>query len=83
MNVTACILFGLLSVAYAGVVVATEESPPVESSQPKASNTNAPDDTREKPGEEFEVERSEEPLDTFVPSEQVSPDSSISFPVDI
>lgn len=83
MNVTGFILLGLLSVSYAGMVVATEESPPGESSQPKTSNADAPTGTSEKPAEAFEVESSEEPLDTFVPSEQVSPDSSISFPVDI
>lgn len=84
MNLAGCILLALLSVSYTATVGAAEESPPGESSQSKTpSADDAPTGTSERPVEEFEVESSEEQLDTFVPSEQISPDSSISFPVDI
>ena len=78
IKITGCMLLCLLTIAYP--TMAAEESPPDESSQPKTSNADMATSTSEK---SIEAEGPEEPLDTFVPSEQVSPDSSISFPVDI
>lgn len=78
MKVTNCILLLLLAIAYPNM--AAEESPPDEPSQSETSTADVPSTTSEK---SVEAESREEPLDTFVPSEQVSPDSSISFPVDI
>lgn len=83
MSLAGYILLVLLCVSYTGIVVADEESLAEESSPSRTSNANTPTGTTEKQVEESEVEGSEGKLDTFVPSEQVSPDSSISFPVDI
>jgi hypothetical protein len=70
MKITVVVLFVLAVFLVPGAVVPDEEL-----AGPDAAATAAGDPPAQR--------QPEEPLETFVPSEKVSADSSISFPVDI